>query len=292
MISSGIQQPFRVRYASVADIEFAVGNDNNAVHIDIRRGIGYLQCVFATAFTYLEPVALAFEHWKSRQESYIGFVVAYLVHPLYVPWFIVFPRTEGFGVPKKSLRENMVQIRFGVRTSFFAATSDVWSAQVTISLEEQTVQFSSLWSIHISTLPPDDDTHSRVLGKPFSVVGVLVASETAIHRLSEQGQQRVLHIAAGAVFMDIIVGCLCEPQSGIKLAACQEFGVRGDGASKGCRSFHPLGASSEIAVSRTRPASSASLAPTLPIMPRYAAQIGSTLTGLRRTHGADLGNVG
>ena len=27
-------------------------------------------------------------------------------------------------------------------------------------------------------------------------------------------------------------------------------------------------------------------------MPRYAAQIGSTLTGLRRTHGADLGNVG
>ena len=53
-----------------------------------------------------------------------------------------------------------------------------------------------------------------------------------------------------------------------------------------------MGASSEIAVSRTRPASSASLAPTLPIMPRYAAQIGSTLTGLRRTHGADLGNVG
>ena len=53
-----------------------------------------------------------------------------------------------------------------------------------------------------------------------------------------------------------------------------------------------MGASSEIAVSRTRPASSASLAPTLPIMPRYAAQIGSTLTGLRRSHAADLGNVG
>ena len=139
-------------YSEFADIEFAVGNDNNAVHIDIRRGIGYLQCVFATAFTYLEPVALAFEHWKSRQESYLGFVVAYLVHPLYVPWFIVFPRTEGFGVPKKSLRENMVQIRFGVRTSFFAATSDVWSAQVTISLAEQTVQCSSLWSIQ-SGLP-------------------------------------------------------------------------------------------------------------------------------------------
>ena len=27
-------------------------------------------------------------------------------------------------------------------------------------------------------------------------------------------------------------------------------------------------------------------------MPRYAAQIGSTLTGLRRSHAADLGNVG
>ena len=56
-------------------------------------------------------------------------------------------------------------------------------------------------------------------------------SETAIHRLSEQGQQRVLHIAAGAAFMDIIVGCLCEPQSGIKLAACQESRVRGDGSA-------------------------------------------------------------
>ena len=53
-----------------------------------------------------------------------------------------------------------------------------------------------------------------------------------------------------------------------------------------------MGASSEIAVSRTRPDSSASLAPTLPILPRYAAQIGSTLTGLRRSHAADLGNVG
>ena len=31
--------------------------------------------------------------------------------------------------------------------------------------------------------------------------------------------------------MDIIVGCLCEPQSGIKLAACQESGVRGDGSA-------------------------------------------------------------
>ena len=42
----------------------------------------------------------------------------------------------------------------------------------------------------------------------------------------------MLHIAAGAAFMDIIVGCLCEPQSGIKLAACQESGVRGDGSNR------------------------------------------------------------
>ena len=33
--------------------------------------------------------------------------------------------------------------------------------------------------------------------------------------------------------MDIIVGCLCESQSSIKLAACQESSVRGDdGATK------------------------------------------------------------
>ena len=39
---------------------------------------------------------------------------------------------------------------FRSSNKLFAATSDVWSAQVTISLEEQTVQFSSLWSIHVT----------------------------------------------------------------------------------------------------------------------------------------------
>ena len=40
------------------------------------------------------------------------------------------------------------------------------------------------------------------------------------------------------------------------------------------------------------PAISASLAHSLAMMPMYAAHIGSMLTGLRRSHPADLGNVG
>ena len=65
-------------------------------------------------------------------------------------------------------------------------------------------------------------------------IGVLIAGETTIHRLFEQGQQPVLHPdsigAAGAAFMDKIVSCPCESQSGIELAACQESSGRGDGS--------------------------------------------------------------
>ena len=40
------------------------------------------------------------------------------------------------------------------------------------------------------------------------------------------------------------------------------------------------------------PAISASLAHSLAMIPMYAAKMGSMLTGLRRSHPADLGNVG
>ena len=137
-------------------------------------------------------------------------------------------------------------------------------------------------------------------------VGVLIAVSPAIYRFSEQGQQPVLHIAAGGAFIDIIVGFLCESQSGIKLAACQESSVRGDGRATKIQADSAVdfelqwrvGAFAHwVPPARIRYpdlglAISPSLAHTLAIMLIYAAQIRSTATGLRRTHAADLGNVG
>ena len=47
----------------------------------------------------------------------------------------------------------------------------------------------------------NDDPHGGVLGQPFSIVGVLVASKTAVHRLPEQGHQLVLHVATAPALL-------------------------------------------------------------------------------------------
>ena len=103
-----------------------------------------------------------------------------------------------------------------------------------------------------------------------------------------------------------VVGCLCESQSGIKLAACQESSVRGDGSTtkiqadsaiklelqSGVGAFTHLGASSEIAVSRTRPRylgqSSTHKAHAAHIYGAY----GQRSCRITRTDAADLGNGG
>jgi hypothetical protein len=107
-------------------------------------------------------------------------------------------------------------------------------------------------------------------------------------------------------FMYITAGCLYESQSGIKLAACQESSVRGDSRAtkiqmdsavelelqRGVGAFTHWVPPARLRYPQPGPAFSASLAHALPVMPMYAAQIGSTLSRLRRTHAADLGNVG
>ena len=46
--------------------------------------------------------------------------------------------------------------------------------------------------LSLKASPSNDDPHSWVLGQPFSVVGVLIASKTAVYRLPEQSHQLVL----------------------------------------------------------------------------------------------------
>ena len=64
---------------------------------------------------------------------------------------IVFPWIQDSMVSLKKACEKYGPNRVSeVRTSFFAATSVVWSAHDgTISLDEQTLQLSSLWSFHL-----------------------------------------------------------------------------------------------------------------------------------------------
>ena len=152
----------------------------------------------------------------------------------------------------------------------------------------------------------NDDPHSWVLGQPFSVVGVLIASKTAVYRLPEQSHQLVLDVAATPALLQTGGCCLRQSQGIIQLAAGQESGVRGNsgavgipgvgggqnGAWCGCRCFHPLGASGELAISRTR---LRELGQASTLTSQDAHLYGSNTWSscrLRHAHGAHLGNVG
>jgi hypothetical protein len=69
------------------------------------------------------------------------------------------------------------------------------------------------------------------LRQPFGIVGVLIASEPAVHRLLEQRDELVLDVATGTAFMEVIVGCFGESQGVIELATCQESCIGGDGST-------------------------------------------------------------
>ena len=82
--------------------------------------------------------------------------------------------------------------------------------------------------LSLGASPSNDDPHGGVLGQPFSVVGVLVAGQTAVHRLPEQGHQLVLDVATTPALLQTGGCCLRQSQGIIQFAACQESGVRGN----------------------------------------------------------------
>ena len=49
------------------------------------------------------------------------------------------------------------------------------------------------WSFR-TTSPSNDYPHRRIVRQPFSVVGILVARQTTVHRLPEKAHQSVLHV--------------------------------------------------------------------------------------------------
>ena len=56
-----------------------------------------------------------------------------------------------------------------------------------------------------TTSPSNDDPHRRVLGQPFSVVGILVARQTTVHRLPEKAHQSVLHVTTAPTLLQTLI---------------------------------------------------------------------------------------
>ena len=76
-----------------------------------------------------------------------------------------------------------------------------------------------------------DDPHRRVLGQPFSVVGILVARQTTVHRLPEKAHQSVLHVTTAPALLQTLIRRLRQSQCIVQLAAGQQPSVRGDGSA-------------------------------------------------------------
>ena len=81
-----------------------------------------------------------------------------------------------------------------------------------------------------TTSPSNDYPHRRVLGQPFSVVGIL-ARQTTVHRLPEKAHQSVLHVTTAPTLLQTLIRRLRQSQCIVQLAAGQQPSVRGDGSA-------------------------------------------------------------
>ena len=85
------------------------------------------------------------------------------------------------------------------------------------------------WSVYASV--SNDYPHRRIVGQPFSIVGILVACQTTVHRLPEKAHQSVLHVTTAPTLLQTFIRRLRQSQCIIQLAAGQQPGVRGDGSA-------------------------------------------------------------
>ena len=73
--------------------------------------------------------------------------------------------------------------------------------------------------------------HRLIVGQPFSVVGILVARQTTVHRLPEKAHQSVLHVTTTPTLLQTLIRRLRQSQCIVQLAAGQQPSVRGDGSA-------------------------------------------------------------
>ena len=82
-----------------------------------------------------------------------------------------------------------------------------------------------------TTSPSNDYPHRRIVSQPFSVVGILVACQTTVHRLPEKAHQSVLHVTTAPALLQTLIRRLRQSQGIVQLAAGQQPSVRGDGSA-------------------------------------------------------------
>jgi hypothetical protein len=85
----------------------------------------------------------------------------------------------------------------------------------------------------MSSLPADDPAHRRIVTKTFGIVHVLVAGETAEHRLPQQTDQRMTPVLAGVGISEHLTGQCGQPKHAVKFAIGEQSGIGRDyGATK------------------------------------------------------------
>ena len=66
------------------------------------------------------------------------------------------------------------------------------------------------WSVYASV--SNDYPHRRIVGQPFSIVGILVAYQTTVHRLPEKAHQSVLHVTTAPTLLQTFIRRLRQSQ--------------------------------------------------------------------------------
>jgi hypothetical protein len=85
----------------------------------------------------------------------------------------------------------------------------------------------------VSSLAAYDPAHRRIVTKTLGIVHILIAGETAEHRLPQQTDQRMAPVLADAGISEHLTGQCGQPEHVIKFAIGEQSGIgRDHGATK------------------------------------------------------------
>src|SRR5262245_41864867 len=83
----------------------------------------------------------------------------------------------------------------------------------------------------VAALPGCQHPKRRILGESLRVVGVLIARETAINRLTKQVGQRELKVASGTGVVEVPLDQCAQAEAFVEFARKQEARIGGNGGS-------------------------------------------------------------